>query len=145
MNIQRDALQSTPHVSSMYRYRGCYWNFYFWHTDMLTLRSELAFKQGTKKYIPLCLTKTTCHEMCGRCMCTHISNMTLHGGAWLASRPGFFVSRNEPRYLLDKWFLPPTAALDIVALKCIIRKEEAHEENSNSSYSFLTSALDVGE
>jgi hypothetical protein len=56
-----------------------------------------------------------------------------------------FVPRNEPRYLLDKWFLPPTAALDIVALKCFIRKEEAHEENSNSSYSFLTSALDGGE
>jgi hypothetical protein len=63
-------------------------------------------------------------------MCTHISNMTLDGGAWLTSRPGFFVPRNEPRYLLYKWLLRSRAALDIVALKCLIRKEEA-------SYSLL--------
>jgi hypothetical protein len=82
--------------------------------------------------------------MCARWMCTHISKMTIDGGAWLASHPGFFVSRNDPRYLRDKWFLPLRAALDIVALKCFIRKEEGHEENSNSSYTFLTSALGGG-
>jgi hypothetical protein len=56
---------------------------------------------------------------------THISNMALGGGAGLASGPGLFIPRNEPRYLLDKWLLPPTAALDLVALKCEITKEEA--------------------
>jgi hypothetical protein len=43
------------------------------------------------------------------------------------------------------WLLSPTAALDIVALKYLIRKEEAHGERSYSSYSFLTSALGGGE
>jgi hypothetical protein len=70
--VTSDAFYSTPHVFFMYRYCGCYWNFYFWHNDVLTLRSGFAFRQGRKKYILLCLTKTPCHEMCGWCMCTHL-------------------------------------------------------------------------
>jgi hypothetical protein len=58
-------------------------------------------------------------------MCTHISNMALDGGAWLASRPGFFVPRNEPRYLLDKRLLRPRAALDIVALQMFNQKRRS--------------------
>jgi hypothetical protein len=60
--VTSDAFYSTLHVFSMYRYCCCYLNFYFWHTDMLTLRSGFAFKQGMEKCIPLCLTETWYHE-----------------------------------------------------------------------------------
>jgi hypothetical protein len=39
--------------------------------------------------------------------------------------PRLLVRKNEPRYLLDKWSLPPTAAQHIVTLKYLFRNEEA--------------------
>jgi hypothetical protein len=38
--------------------------FVFGRFRAQTLRSGFAFRQGTKKYTPFCLTKTACHEMC---------------------------------------------------------------------------------
>jgi hypothetical protein len=111
----------------MFRYCDYYWRFYIWHTDILTCWHydlDSLSNKVWKNIYPPCLTKIPCHDICGfgGVMCTHISNMALDGGTWLASRPVFFVPRNEPRYLVDKWLLRPTAALDIVVLQMFNQK-----------------------